>query len=514
MSHFRIKINENKSRLKKFSQFITLLALSSLIFSLIFLLSACGGYNPQPKEVNYFQGIKGLEMNFWDNSPPEEIYEESTFTTSLLIENRGAFDVLEDRHGVLSIGFDPFYIDSSGIQGSDRIVVSSNSLIVKGIQLPGKSQYYPTGMQTFLSIPGFKIRKIIGQREKPTTQLSASLCYPYTTTFSGLVCVDLSTAGENLRKQICYQQDLSLSDQGAPVAVSSIEVENQPVGQSVVRPVYVIHIKNKGSGTVLSPTYNPAELERVCSFQDLNRQDFNTIQIEAYLSDSKQLICNPNPVRLVEGEGFARCQVGEEDLVLGHQNYEAPLSIKLDYVYITSLSKELGIKRINSYGGSSEAPPKCLPYEVEEGGRCIVKCDYCSQNKGAGDCQPASSTTHINFEEGGFACQCSSCTDRTAGSCVAYSNYCPGAIYCCQPKCSGSEILVNGKCYSKCSKCSSSSSALSKDCACGSGSSPSDYVVALKGKFCCPDKKEVRDTAVDCVSVCSEQTAPSQNQEE
>jgi len=504
--------NKHKQRPGKICHSFNVNALFRISFFLMLLLAAlflssCGGYTTQPKEVNYFQGTKGLELSFWENSPPEEIYEESSFTTSLLIENRGAFDVLQDKYGVLSIGFDPFYIDSSKIQGSTTLTVSTNSMVLKGIQLPGKSQYYPTGMQTFLSIPNFQIRTIIGQREKPITQLSASLCYPYTTTFSGLVCVDLSTAGENLRRQICYQKDVSLSDQGAPLAISSIEIENQPVGQDVVRPVYTIHIQNKGSGTVLSPVDNPAELERVCSFQNLNRQDFNTIQIEAYLSDSKQLICNPNPVRLVEGEGFARCQVGEEDLVLGHQNYEAPLTITLNYIYLTSVSREISIKRINLYGGSSTAPAKCLPYEIEEGSRCITKCDYCSQNKGAGDCQPANAAYSINFADGGFACQCSSCTDRAKGGCVPYSGYCPGAILCCQPKCSSSEIMINGKCYSKCSKCSSSSSGLSKDCACGDGTSSSDYVVALKGKFCCKDQKSVFDTAADCVTACSQQTS-------
>lgn len=488
---------------KLFSTRLFFLILTLIFITLNLFLSSCtGSYMPRPQEANYFEGVRGLEISFLEQTPPDEIYENSSFNINLFIENKGAFDVIGENYGILSISFDPFYIDISALQSTNNVEVSKNGIVVKGIQLPGKSRYYPTGSEAFLSFPTFKTKEIKGQREQPSTQIFTSLCYPYTTTFSHLVCVDLSAYGEQLRTQVCYQQDLSLSDQGAPLAITLVEVENQPAGNELVRPIFTIQVQNKGSGSVLSPAYNSVELERVCSFQNLNREDFNTVEIRAILSNSKELYCNPNPIRLFDGQGFTQCKVPEEDLILGHQNYETPITVTLSYVYLTSISRDIEIKRINIHGGPISPPEQCLPSEIEQGTACISKCYFCNQNPGDGRCQPPNAVYHIKFEEGGFHCQCSDdeCNRLyTKGLCVPFSGFCPGASYCCSPECKSSEARIGDKCYPKCS--SSKCVEAKNDCACGTLSV--GYELISEGMFCCPEQNHGYPDKESCETSCS-----------
>lgn len=480
---------------------------------LTIILSSCdGSYMPRPKDVNYFEGTKGLESAFLEEAPPDEIYENSTFNINLFLENRGAFDVVDENYGIISISFDPFYVDVSDLtelRNADSIDVSKNGIVVKGIQLYGKSKYFPTGSETFLSFPNFKTKGIKGQREQPRTQIFSSLCYPYVTTLSDLVCIDLNIYGQNLRKQVCSQQDLSFADQGAPLAVMRVEVENQPAGSDVVRPVFTIHVRNRGSGSVLSSTYNAADFERVCSFNDLYREDFNTVNIRAILSNTKELVCFPNPIRLFDGEGFTRCKVRDEDLIIGHQNYETPLTVNLSYIYLTSISREIEIKRLSIYGGSSVPSDACLPYQIQVGGGCEIKCNYCATHPGAGECQPVSDPQrpgHQILFQKGFACQCSlkECGSLYPnGLCVPQSGFCPGASYCCLPKCKSSEVrLDDGKCYSKCST-STCSEARQDDCACGSGTESTGYKKVAKGRYCCPKDKGGYADKTSCDNACA-----------
>lgn len=470
--------------------------LGTLLMVVTFSLSSCN-LSQLPKEVNYFVGSKGMEMMFLETSPPKEVYENATFPITIYVENRGAFNVAEDKYAIMSISFDPFYVELFNMQTSSAVTVGKNSVILKGIQLNGKSRYNPSGVETFLSFPNFRAKSVMGQREQPFTQISSTLCYPYATTLSQMVCIDLNIYGENQRTQACKQANSALSDQGAPVAITMVEAENQPVGNNVVRPVFTVHVQNKGSGTVLTPYDNPAEMDRVCTFQDLYREDFNTIQVTATLSNDKELICTPNPVRLFNNEGFTRCQVSDEDLIMGYQNYQTPLTINLSYIYLTSISRRIDIKRLNEYGQMLNTNQSTLSYEIQPG---VIRCDYCGSNPGAAGCQPEQTTAKtINWQRG-FACQCSFTTCSSLyhdGLCVPFPNYCPGASYCCFIACTAGQIRspADGKCYNKCQRCTDTT----RDCACGTGTDPNNYLIMESGRYCCPLTKQTFDTKAECL---------------
>jgi hypothetical protein len=483
-----------------------------LLVMLFFLcgISSCNNTG-LPPTVDYHKGTSGIDIRFLAQAPPDELYEGSAFSVNIMAENKGAYDVAEDKYGLLSLSYDPLYIDASGFQSSDNVIKGENSILFKNIQLYGKSRYHPTGSFSFLSFSNFKTATVIGQRERPATQILASFCYPYVTVFSGIVCIDLSGAGTNLRKQVCTQQNLlPAQGQGAPVAVTQVEVENQPAGNEVVRPVFTIHIQNKGSGNVLSPASNPIDFERVCSFKDLKRQDFNTVEISAILSTGTQLECKPNPMKLYGGEGFTRCQVQEDDLVIGHQNYESVLNVNLSYVYLTAMPKEIAIKRLNVYGDSITPASGCLLFEVASGSGCEIKCNYCVTHPSDGLCQPGGNHVPVNFQPG-FGCLCGSdkCKKELypKGLCADDQTFCPGGSYCCLPECTSSQIRINGKCYSKCSKCSK----ITADCACGSGTEESGYAVVVKDitkdSYCCTKDSQPYSDKVSCDAACKQATS-------
>jgi hypothetical protein len=493
---FLKKEKRNKHRLFIRGNAVLLIALLLLI---TFFLTSCDNTIIN-KEKNIHVGLIGASLRFVEQAPPNEIYENSSFSISIIAENKGAYDLIQDKYGILSLSYDPLYIDASSVQTNNRVVKGPSSILFKYIQLNGKSMYYPTGSLSFLTFSNFKTSGVLGQREKPITQLMASFCYPYVTVYSGIVCLDLSIAGTNLRRQVCTQKNLALSGgQGAPVAITLVEVENQPVNEASVRPVFTLHIQNVGAGNVLSPAYNPNDFERVCSFSNLNRQDFNTVDVQAILSTSKILDCVPNPVKLYSGEGLTRCQVKDNDLIIGSQNYETSLNINLSYVYLNSVSKEIAIKRLNVYGGDISPNTGCNPYEINTGSGCEIKCRYCASNPGDGRCQPRLGNNPISMQIG-FDCQCSrdKCSQLyPKGLCIMDDTFCAGGSYCCMPECSSSQVRINGDCYNPCSSCTKAGS----NCACGS-STTNAYSLMQAGNFCCPKNSQTFADVNSCTNAC------------
>ncbi|MBN2141908.1 hypothetical protein JW711_01130 [Candidatus Woesearchaeota archaeon] len=482
----------NVSRVSRVSRrSFTIISVLAIAIMVLFLLPGCIRTGPQYKDVNYFTGSDGLTLDFMNDQDLDEIYENSNFALSLIIENKGAHSISEEEYGILTIGYDPFYISvnqEAKQGGKETLVLGKGSVIMKGFQLEGKSMYYPQGSDYFLHFPYFWTKNVTGQRAKPTTQIFASLCYPYTTVLSEMVCIDYDIYGDNTRSQVCRQQDLSLSDQGAPVAITLVEVENQPIGSNLVRPVFTVHVQNVGRGTVLTPTDTSLGIEKACAVEEMDAKDFNMIGIEAVLSNNIPLECAPNRIRLTDEEGYARCSVGADniDKILSYkQNYEAPLTINLSYLYMNTLEKEIEVKRINPYGDlASQSTEGCLPFQVESGDGCVNKCDYCAQNPTDASCNPSGLKYEIQWNSN-FGCKCSAQTcDRLYpdGFCNPFPNLCPPASYCCTNECKSSEVRLEAygdACYLK---CSTGCRQESKDCACGT--EETGYNLLKAGQYC------------------------------
>jgi hypothetical protein len=467
--------------------------LLSILAILSLVLTGCTGSIPT-HETNYHTGTDGITMDLVNKGSLDEIYEDTNFAFSVALENIGAYDVVSESKAIITLGFDPFYIETLNVPNDGITTVGKSNVVVKGIELTGKSKYTPSGGKAFLYFPYFKTKAIEGQRARPDTQLFASICYPYATTLSTLVCVDFDAYQGNERTQVCRQADQSFSSQGGPVAITNVEVENYPAG-TFVKPVYTIHINNVGGGTILSPVDNLAEIQRVCAAESIDRTDFNKVKVEAWLSNNIQLECTPDVIRLNADTGIVRCAVKDEDVqtrLSGRQNFQAPLTVNLTYVYMSTLKQDIEIKRINPYGNysaTSQDSTLCEAYQVKVGGKCVSRCEYCATVKSDDPlCNPENLKYDINWNNG-FGCKCSAKTCETLypkGNCMPMTGYCSPATYCCANQCGSNQIRDDktggdGTCYPK---CSDSCSEIKTKCACGS---QDDYSLGLVGQFCSKD---------------------------
>ncbi|MFH1174081.1 MAG: hypothetical protein V1725_03055 [archaeon] len=412
------------------------LPLLAVLSCLLLMLSAC---RLTDVDRNIITGKDGLVVSFLKEQPPQDVLESSYVPFALLVENKGTFNMANDTRAKLSLSYDPYYLEVSEDNGIPPFP--------RGIGLLyGKSLYYPNGDSTIMQgILHFK--SIKGQREHPETTISAVLCFPYQTSVSQTVCVDTSKYSENYRKQVCTAKQLSLSSQGAPIAVTMISPEIYPVqGGDYYKPQFKIDVSNVGGGTVLNPG-DPEDFDSACFLQGLNRSEIDVVRVSAALG-SRELQCSPQNIKLIDDKGFTRCTARDDDVVLGvSDNYESNLFITLTYVYQSGAQAKVRIERSTIEGDTIINPPnECLnrpdgelcfnSIMVCRANECISKCYYCVDNPDAALCQNAWLTPT-------FSCSCTEqeCNAlRSQGKCVT-GYYCPGNKYCCESSDRGFLVL-------------------------------------------------------------------------
>ena len=265
------------------------------VFCIVLLLAACTPLDASG--TNYFTGSQGLVLEYDEQFPASETYETDPLPVVLTLKNLGAVDVPYSKI-LISFAYDPLYIN-----GTKIAKLQGNKLFY------GRSPYYPSGDLEVFDFYDFRANKIVGLREAPETQLSAQLCYEYNTTFTAQVCVDVDQFLRSGKPQSCTGEEVTSSSQGAPVAITSIEprssILNQGAGGVAVRPDFVLHLQNVGTGMVLGPPQT--EFEKACSLGYAPEQ-LNTVAIRAQVFGI-ELECKPRLVRLRDNEGIARCTV-------------------------------------------------------------------------------------------------------------------------------------------------------------------------------------------------------------
>ena len=142
--------------------------------------------------------------------------------------------------------------------------------------------------------------------------------------------------------------------QGAPVAVTKVEpgiITKTIEGRDYIFPQYLIYIKNKGKGHVITKD----SVKEACEATGIDKSNYNRLDIIAMLN-SKQLKCEVKPLRLIDEEDFVRCTSIDKDKS-DHDNiangfdkgaissFLTPLKITLDYGYTFTISKQVKINK-------------------------------------------------------------------------------------------------------------------------------------------------------------------------
>ncbi|GEM_PF-1132757 len=431
-----MKINNiNKKRSK--NAYVNLMAVIMIICIGIFL-SGCQGTSGDV----YKTGTQGLTIGF-SSANTKSIYEGENFGLIVTISNAGAANVNTNNPATLKVSYDDYRLtaqNSSNMQG-----VNPLQTVLFGLH--GKSIEYPQGDQQYFTYY-FQARPLTKLRETSTTSVNFNLCYPYTTQFTTLTCIDITSVTNDQSPAACTVQTYSgTSGQGAPMVVTKIEPQILLQSDSI-RPQFGIYIQNAGTGYVTDAD--------TCQNTDINNKNqANKVKVTAMLSGTP-LKCGltDNTVNIIDGTGFIRCYLDDNSIVRNQRNYQTPLTITLAYTYVTIDKQDIEIKNNPTY----EAPSTqgaCNSYEIEYNGKCMTKCDYCSGNPTDPQCQVNAPFPGFTFTDQ-FSCSCDidQCNAGAGkGNCI--KGYCPGDLYCCLSgaQCDQYQVQYNGKCINKCDYC-------------------------------------------------------------
>lgn len=421
-------------RYKKYLNWnLNVIFLSSLVLAASFFITACDNSSTI---TNYHLGTKGASLEKL-NTNPEIIYEGETIGLGILLKNEGAANINE---GLLRVNYDDFFFSLE-----DEI----NNSKKRYFSLEGKSLESPLGGSDYIEYV-FTAKTLEVIRTGVDTTVNFNICYPYVTDLTTEVCIDTRTRTGDTSHTVCKASPYTSSTgQGAPITISKIEPEMLVTGDDV-RPLFRIYIQNVGKGYTLTPEKD------ICEDPTKNASKLNMLKVNAWISDNKELECNPSNIRLIDGAAIARCYVKDSDLNSFSKktsNYISALRVKLEYNYVDSETIKINIKRVNEIDIRSMT--LCGYYEKEYDGECISLCDFCIKNPNDDACSrnnPDGITLTADF---GCVCDEQKClTLSKDGKCLF--GYCNGNSYCCSTdecrekadgtKCADHNVCINKRC--------------------------------------------------------------------
>ncbi len=351
----------------------------------IFIVGCSPPTSSGEKGSEFRKGTDGLIVKFLSGAPPSKMYaDEDTLKIIVSIEvwNKGAYpDPVEEGRMelwktdkeddvILISGFDPNIINKWEFESAEAGKINKYPYFLledKADILEGKNINNPGGGYDLLEFVGTADLKNM-EADKYTPNFLVTACYDYKTKASPNVCVDprpFSTVDE---RKVCEIKDISLSSQGAPVAITQVEV--QALSNSLQ---FKIHFKNVGKGDVIA-----TDVLKRCSGKDkkediahggvLKKSDIDLVKVvrvqmgdDVYRWDTggSKLDCDA-PVsvqgygkeqkhrsyaRLINDKGFIVCNLKDyKDDV--SSAYSTPLYIELAYGYRDTISKSVEIVKV------------------------------------------------------------------------------------------------------------------------------------------------------------------------
>lgn len=327
--------------------------LFTLILVLLLFISGCnlrtGGQEPFT-ETEFHRGSNGLVINYLRDLPPREIVELAPFKVGVELQNLGVSDI---KKGFLIIG---------NVQ-KEYFNILSDEMI--NFTLQGKGLSNPKGEKKIFTFTLENI-KIIKGRQVNNFFFTVSSCYDYRTEASIEVCIKpISIEGARLGSDICQIRDISLSGQGAPVAVTRIQQSILPEKdrENSYKIFFNILVSNVGGGIVVgSDEDDYKDICRGLAAKDIALED---IKVKAELSGEVLECKKAKPDEERSDQMHLSCSTVMDT----QESYTTPLVIIMDYGYITrELKKSLIIRE----------------FQRED----ICDADYCIEDIGWGVCSP------------------------------------------------------------------------------------------------------------------------------
>ena len=319
----------------------------------IALLQACqnGGKQGLPDYSSLLTGTQGVKVGFMENLPPKEIFISQgdktgvPFKIGLLVENKGASDVSEGAvrpdspdpelerqslgDGYMAITTEPSYVRLTGASAQ----YATEPRIFK---LLGKSIENPVGGKEVVVLDAVA-DYVDDNQEKKISEITATTCYKYQTRATAAVCIDPDFFSVAKKPASCTVAPITLTSQGAPVAVTKVVPDMKPSGEgtiSGVTPEFRIFAANVGVGQVVN---KDAEIRSLCTSKiDTERLEsihevFDIVKVSASIG-GQQLDCGDGRLDISEAGNFIRCRFNEVDA--GSDAFVRELAILLEYGYV------------------------------------------------------------------------------------------------------------------------------------------------------------------------------------
>lgn len=297
----------------------------------LFVLAACAQPTAEePQAQDFRTGTEGVYMEFVPNLPPPRVFDNDPLSVLLQVENRGASDVGGGNDRIFLSGFDNTII--TGIPTSGEAIP----------YLEGRGPFVPRGGVDAVSFTG-QIRSLAGQRvDKYQPTILATACYQYETVASTQVCIDPDPFAPTRTQKVCTPSTVSTGSQGAPIAVTSVELDAAP-GKTRFR----VNIQNVGRGDVFRTramnSCNP--YSKGLGFADVDFLDV----VDVTVSDTSiRRSCRPldetGQVRLTDGRATLFC---EFDIPRQQNAYLTPLNVILRYGYRQTIAKQVEIRPVS-----------------------------------------------------------------------------------------------------------------------------------------------------------------------
>ncbi|MBW3016506.1 hypothetical protein KY309_02760 [Candidatus Woesearchaeota archaeon] len=304
----------------------------SVLLLFLAVVVACAPVQKEAAEpVDFRYGTEGLYMSFVPNLPPPRLLDSEPFNVMLMVENRGTTNVGRGDGDIFLSGFDPRIITMS----ADRQPVPD---------LEGRGPFIPKGGFNTVSFSG-TIAKLSSYRiDKYQPTILATACYRYETVASAQVCIDPNPFAPASAPKVCTPGTVSLGSQGAPIAVTSVEVEPSPT-----KTRFRIHLQNVGGGDVFLP--DSEYLSKCSPYSDpglgFNEVDFVRVDEVMIAGTSLKASCKPldsrGSLRLTGGSASLFCEFDVASM-RAQSAYLSPLNVILKYGYRQSIYMPVEIR--------------------------------------------------------------------------------------------------------------------------------------------------------------------------
>jgi len=310
-----------------------------LSFAVILIgLTGCGG-TPTETGNTFIGGTKGLEINFLQDSPPDEAFDagQRPFDVTVMLRNVGEYDVPKES----------VKAKLSGLSPADFFVPPEEFIKIADEDLT-KTTKDPEGnkIEGTISTITFNNLDYRGILSGPTVfPIRVDVCYKYGTIAESRLCVKENVLNTREKAVCIVTEEKAVENSGAPIHVTLFK----EFAKAKDKIGFSFTVEQVGEGSIFKRETN-------CNAGTVSMIDENKVWVEVNTNVQAPLTCsgligggdNYGYFVLFKGDqsagSLSRTVTCTQELPPTTTAYETLVRIKMEYDYRDFVSKEITIK--------------------------------------------------------------------------------------------------------------------------------------------------------------------------